>query len=745
MGETKLKDPKSVFADAVVAWHMGDLDESTGIKCPLTIVGDVEVGVELQDVEREASLRRGGDGKVARFNGGYLMAGRDAGKALDLTGKKEMTLGIRLRDPEGRWDAPLFARYDPEDNLANILYCTRVNRDFISYETTKRVKEGKALEFLWRTEPIQSRVKPEYLESEWFKHLRDGSGQDFVDGALRIGVPTEIIGPQQWHDVVVRFQNASLELFVDGVLVDAEWPHGALYQFQAPFLIGASFDGGKLNSGFHGLIDHVALWDRSLTDEEVASVSGGKEEAARREIEILGEENTQLQYWKPRGYNTFVGDCMPFFQDGRFHLYYLFDRRHHTSKWHMGAHQFAHSSSTDLINWEHHPLSLPITEQWECSLGTGCVVCHEGVYHEFYIHHGKRGYFADAPHMRESILVATGADGVHFTKDSHLVVAIDYQEFGDVNPDVFPDPSGRRFYLSISGWKVFASTDLKTWEETAELPSPQDIPRWICCSYFEWNGWYYYTGCGMYRMSREPIGPGWSWTEPSNPATQEGLGVPKVAAFTGNRYILVGFFGRGYAGEAVFRELVQHEDGTLGTKFPPEMIPATGEALNLAFAALTEGASGDGSAIRVIAPDGFAVGMLEHVPFNARITLQVKPAPGAQYFGLCFRGEGKYEKGCELRFEPAQQRVQYGSPSNGGMAPESNDRCINGVTGLDHAFTLDVIVKNDFVDACIDDRRTIIRRCPHRQEGDRLFIFANNGEVTFEDIQVRPLRERQEG
>ena len=36
-----------------------------------------------------------------------------------------------------------------------------------------------------------------------------------------------------------------------------------------------------------------------------------------------------------------------------------------------------------------------------------------------------------------------------------------------------------------------------------------------------------------------------------------------------------------FGGNAVFRELIQHEDGTLGTKFPPEMIPATGASLNL--------------------------------------------------------------------------------------------------------------------------------------------------------------------
>ena len=62
---------------------------------------------------------------------------------------------------------------------------------------------------------------------------------------------------------------------------------------------------------------------------------------------------------------------------------------------------------------------------------------------------------------------------------------------------------------------------------------------------------------------------------------------------------------------------------------------------------------------------------------------------------------------------------------------------IENVTGLDRPFTLDVIVKGHIVDACIDGRRTTIT--PHSAEGDRLSFFAKGGEVTFEDIRIRPL------
>jgi len=62
------------------------------------------------------------------------------------------------------------------------------------------------------------------------------------------------------------------------------------------------------------------------------------------------------------------------------------------------------------------------------------------------------------------------------------------------------------------------------------------------------------------------------------------------------------------------------------------------------------------------------------------------------------------------------------------------------VPGLDQAFTIDLIVKDDLVDVCVGNRRTLLNR--HSANGDRLFLFVRNGEVTFDDIKVRPLVSR---
>ena len=68
---------------------------------------------------------------------------------------------------------------------------------------------------------------------------------------------------------------------------------------------------------------------------------------------------------------------------------------------------------------------------------------------------------------------------------------------------------------------------------------------------------------------------------------------------------------------------------------------------------------------------------------------------------------------------------------------DETDRAISHVKGLDGPFTVDLVVKDDIVDACIDDRRTIIQR--HKADGDRLFLFARGAEVVFESVVVRPL------
>ena len=694
---------KSPLEDAVAVWHMADLNDTAGDNSFLRQHGDVRVGVELKGDEREASIKRGGDGYIAEFRGGYLSAGQGIGGELNLKGKA-LSLCVRLRLEEALGNTPIFAKHGGHNRLVYNLFSADLG-------------SGVALGF--------------------------ELGTDWNERPLQVSVPVAMIGPTAWHDVVVRFTDAKLELFVDGVLVDEDWPIGSLREDNPePCLIGAESYDGEVKSGFRGLIDHVILWERALSDNEIEVVSGlstlqGEEEITPRETEILGEPNPNMQYWRPRGHNTSLGDCMPFFHDGVYHLFYLFDRRHHGSKWGLGAHQWAHASMTDLIHWEHHPMAIPITKQWEGSICTGSVFFHNGTYYGFYA--------TRMPDRTQHLGLAISDDGVHFEKTEPNPFASPEEEYDPMHyrdPEVFQDKTTGLFHMLVTARLTdgrdgclaqLVSEDLRNWK----LVEPFIIPGRVtdCPHHFEWNGWYYLLAEHVYWISRKPLGP---WIQPESNRLDV-LYVPKTAAFKGNRRIYVSWLpDGGWGGNAVFRELIQHKDGTLGTKFPAEMIPRIGEPMDLPFKTLTKGATRDGKTIRVNSSDGFEVAMLTDVPNNARITLQAEAKPSSAYFGLCVRGMGHYQQGCELRFEPTNQRVQFGAPKDGSMGEESG-HAIHHVEGLDHPFTLEIILKDDIVDVCIDNRRTIIGR--YKGHGDRIFFFAQNADVLFDSVEIRPLLE----
>jgi hypothetical protein len=745
---------KPPFKDAVKVWNFAD---GTGLKAK----GAVRIGVKLDGGEKAASLKRGGDGLVVDFSGGYLVA--DPG--LKVTGK-QMTLLMRARDPSGKWKGALLARPSADDPYANLLYGSQLDLKKLGFRERARMKDGRSLEFLWRTDALTEQVIPEFLSRSednpyrlgknretWTKEISPQRYPDLLAGVLKVAAPVELIGPDGWHDILIRFTGPKLQLFIDGVLVDEEFPHGELRHFESPFLIGAGIQKGVVTSDFRGQMDTLAIWDRALSDSEIAALSGGQEHIARRRVEIEGDPVKVPQYWRPEGYNAFVGDPMPFFHDETFHFFYLFDRKHSGQKWGIGGHPWGHVSSRDLVHWERHPKALDITEPTEDALGTGNFIFHDGKYYLYWINHGRRLPFADAPDHRQAdnVYVATSADGIHFEKQAEPWVRIDYRTGDDINPFVWRAASGGRYYMYIMGppgrenW-LFESDDLRTWRP-AKIPALHDV-RGACVTYYRWKGWYYWFDWSGYRMSRTPAeDPGTRFSKVIS--WEEAWGVPAAAPFTGNRLLMVGFARTpAYASQAIFRELVQHEDGTLGLKWPAEMIPASREPMPLKIRPLRGEVSGDASSLRLRAGgrDAVAACFAQGVPDNVRITLRVAPEEGASGFGLCVRGQGDYASGQELCFEPEKKRFRYAVAPDGADVPPINPQgspptSLKNVAGLDRPFALEVIVKDDFVDVCIDNRHTLFLRRDDFAQGDRLFFFVRKGAVKFDSIKVRPLKE----
>jgi len=105
------------------------------------VLGDVKLGIELPAAEREASLRRGGDGKAAWFQGGYLSAGHGADGELNLAGRA-LTVCLRLCDPTGAWNGPIFSKYGGHENLVYNIFATDLGGRVLGFELGSEGVQG---------------------------------------------------------------------------------------------------------------------------------------------------------------------------------------------------------------------------------------------------------------------------------------------------------------------------------------------------------------------------------------------------------------------------------------------------------------------------------------------------------------------------------------------------------------------------------------------------------------------------
>jgi len=187
----------------------------------------------------------------------------------------------------------------------------------------------------------------------------------------------------------------------------------------------------------------------------------------------------------------------------------------------------------------------------------------------------------------------------------------------------------------------WVSADLKNW---TELPEPFIVPdkgtsAQICPNWFKWNDWYYFLGSNNVWRSREPYGP---WTL-QTPRPLDSLMFPKTGEFTGNRRLYAGWLADGrnsFGGNIVLREMVQFADGTLGTRFVPEMIPPSGEPI-----ALRESERN----VRLESKTEPRQILLDHIPNNSRITLTLAPQGPVKAYGLRLRTSDGKTDGTEFR------------------------------------------------------------------------------------------------
>ncbi len=459
-----------------------------------------------------------------------------------------------------------------------------------------------------------------------------------------------------------------------------------------------------------------------------------------------------LQYFKPKGTNLFVGDCIPFFHNGTFYNYWLLDSAHHKSLNGLGGHQWVLSTSKDLRHWKQFPIVLGIDQPWEKSICTGSVVFYKDLFYVFYatrlIENGK---------VNEQLSYAVSKDGIHFTKQKpnpFYTSAPGYSHRNFRDPKVFVDAAGE-FHLFVSSEQQsplvapaaagclvhLSSRDLKRWTVHEPVLTGQgSVPE--CPDYFLWKGWYYLVYSDnsntFYVKSRNPYGP---WEEPRFQALDEDwANVVKTAGFTNDRLIAAAWIPSRlddtdtgheiFGGNLVFREVLQDADGDLTTKFAPELIPSALPQASLSLVPDSLGTVKRSNAdFTLTSLNGLASAHYDNVPLNSRITFEVTPIGPNEELGVYLRSGEHAQGGYRLNFSANNQTVTLGSTT------------IQAVGGLNHPFTVDIIMTGSIIDVSIGNRRCIVNRTSG-QAGTKVWFYVKHGKTSFSSVKTSPLDDK---
>ena len=460
-----------------------------------------------------------------------------------------------------------------------------------------------------------------------------------------------------------------------------------------------------------------------------------------------------MQYFKPHPENLSVGDCMPFFHNGVFHLFYLLDEDHHRKNAGLGGHIWAHASTTDLRNWTQHPQAVLYDLPEEASICTGSVFHNAGMYYAFY----STRYF---DRRGEILSCSVSTDGIAFRKiDKPQITGFEesgYSRKDFRDPAIFQNGADRYFHmLATSAWERtppllsgyngclahLISKDLRTWTplEPFFIPGYETLPE--CPDIFQWNDWHYLLfsikGVTRYRMAKKWNGP---WLKPPDDAL-DGLmaRVFKTAPFTANRRLAAAFAPalKGdslfYAGRAVFRELIQRPDGTLASCFPGEMQPA--DKANVQ----PEHGDGEMCAKRFELDSGgsMQIAALTGIPDNAHISMRIAPSADTYCFKLGLRGETPADGGT-LSFYPKDRIITFQDKVLAKSLLDNIIVRVNAAENIGRDFFLDMYLYDDIIDLCINGRQCILN-CLEKRTGDKLFLMVHCGRTIFDKIAVRKL------
>ena len=384
-----------------------------------------------------------------------------------------------------------------------------------------------------------------------------------------------------------------------------------------------------------------------------------------------------------------AGDTMPFFHDGKWHLFFSqppIDAWEYVERARVST---AYLTSDDLVNWEVMPDAFGPGEHGDCDgdgIWTGSVIEFQGVYHFFYTGYNRQ---SSSPQI---ICKATSTDLKTWKKsNSNPLVSPDSRWYETVDwrdPFVYYDDKSESFKMLISARlkegpqfrrgciAVASSSDLENWEVGPPLSSGMLTHCPECPELFKLGDWWYLIESRysermqtIYRVAPSPDGP---WESRKLDSLDGRRFYAAKSASNGQRRFSFAWIpfrkfhdqkeSWVWGGELGSpRELMSLSDGTLVSKLPDEIRSSYQIQIDHKLKPM----SGNWNNQEDIYCD--AIGMYGYSfiegPGREDVLLDViiEPSEKTESVGIIIEpsGEDQLESGYSLSIEPMKERVVF--------------------------------------------------------------------------------------
>ncbi len=293
---------------------------------------------------------------------------------------------------------------------------------------------------------------------------------------------------------------------------------------------------------------------------------------------MAGSLKYKVHYQHPDGRK--VGDVMPFYNSGVYHIFYLLNGSGHDDINHE------HAFSSDLIHWT--TVAPSITHEDNCAFTGSYLKTLDGLFHCFFTRWNPDNVLGRETigHAVSTNLIDWKKSNLHLVPDGTIYSDAQYRDFRD--PCVFFDNTDKYFHMLLlanpknkknneKSWDEnwiqghYRSKNLVDWEHL--FPIPGNFAD-ECPDYIYHSGHHYIHGCHRYAIGETQWGP---YHTEEDFVLDKGLRAAKTC-HVGDRIMWFGGFIDGSI--TLAREVVFLPSGRLGLCLAAEMYVASNKLIS---------------------------------------------------------------------------------------------------------------------------------------------------------------------